>query len=69
MCLMWKGYYEYDWERVRDGRSFECIFKSLQIITHRFKTPVTVQKIKVEHSCSHLVVFSSDIGMSFFDVN
>ena len=36
MCLMWKGYYEYDWERAREGRSFECMFKSLQIIHNIF---------------------------------
>ena len=34
--LMWEGYYEYDWERVREGRIFECIFKSLQIIHNVF---------------------------------
>ena len=34
-------------------------------ITHRFKTPVTVQKIKVEHSCSYLAVFTSDIKWCF----
>ena len=38
---MWKGYYEYDWDHVREGRSFECILQ-------KFADYIICKKISIQ---------------------
>ena len=51
------------------GTSIYIIYIYICWDIHSFKMPVLVQKIKVDHSCSDLAVFSLDIGWWFFDID
>ena len=51
------------------GSSIYIIYMYICWDTHSFKTPVLVQKIKVDHSCSYLAVFSLDIRWWFYSID